>query len=88
MLRLGVIFISMILAAVEGKDSDFPALIDEALGVRETERPSQTWNGFAGDNSGKNSSKLILKGVQRGLCTPFHRTAQKLFKWNSLQLLE
>lgn len=31
--------------------------------------PSQTW-AVLGDISGRNTSKLILKGVQRGLCTP------------------
>lgn len=78
----------MILAVVVGKGNDFAALINEALEARETECPPRTPSVFAGDVSGKNTSKLTLKGIQKGLCTPFHYTAQKLFKWNSLQLLQ
>lgn len=71
---------SAIFAAVEGERSGIPALRDAAPGARETARPSRTRGAFAGDVSGENSSKLILKGVWRGLYTPFHPTAQKLFQ--------
>lgn len=59
----GVISISVVLAAVEGRGSDFPALMDEALGVVGAEPLLQPHSGVAGAISGQTTSKLILKGV-------------------------
>lgn len=85
--RLEVVFISVILVAEEGGGSDSLALVGGSLWGERARHQVRTRGVSRGRLVGK-TSKLILKGVQRGLGTPFHRTAQKLFKWNSLQLLQ